>query len=108
MNVSHAAAIIGYEIFGRCARAQGFQARTLKPASVEVKEAMFAHIEEALTKAGFLDPENPLRMMRDVRRILNSAQLDDRDAKIVRGMFRKIGNMIRISRQRSRISPEDA
>ncbi len=36
-------------------------------------------------------------MMRDVRRIFNSALMDDRDIKIIRGIFRNIGNMVRIS-----------
>jgi tRNA C32,U32 (ribose-2'-O)-methylase TrmJ len=62
---------------------------------------MYEHIESVLLQAGFLDRSNPLRMMRDLRRILNSAEMADRDAKIVRGIFRKIGNMVRIAREKA-------
>ena len=50
-----------------------------------------------LIRSGFLDGTYPLRMMRDIRRILNSAELDDRDVKIIRGIFRTLGNMVRIA-----------
>jgi tRNA C32,U32 (ribose-2'-O)-methylase TrmJ len=69
---------------------------------VKVREEMYEHIEGVLLQAGFLDRSNPLRMMRDLRRILNSAEMGDRDAKIIRGIFRKIDNMMRISREKAR------
>jgi len=97
MNVAQAAAVVAYEIFKTARRPVGFQAKRLQPASVKAREDMYAHIESVLIRAGFLGRSNPLRMMRDVRRILNSAEMDDRDARIVRGIFRKIGNMIKIA-----------
>jgi len=102
MNLAQAAAIVGYEIFKIACRPVGFQARKKRPASSKVREDMYSHMETVLVRARFLDESNPLRMMRDVRRILNSAEMDDRDAKIVRGMFRKIGNMIRLADERIR------
>lgn len=102
MNLAQAAAVIGYEIFKIASRPVGFQARKIKPASSKVREDMYAHMEAVLVRARFLDESNPLRMMRDIRRILNSADMDDRDAKIIRGMFRKIGNMIRLADERIR------
>lgn len=95
MNVAHAVAVTVYEIFKIVCRPVGFQAHHTAPASVGSREEMFAHVERVLVRAGFLDKSNPLRMMRDIRRILNSAQLDDRDVTIIRGIFRKIGNMRR-------------
>ena len=102
MNVAQAAAITAYEIFKVACRPVGFQASTLRPASVKVREDMYEHIESVLLQAGFLDRSNPLRMMRDLRRILNSAEMGDRDAKIIRGIFRKIDNMMRIAREKGR------
>ena len=101
MNVAQAAAITAYEIFKVACRPVGFQAKTLRPASVKVREDMYEHIESVLLQAGFLDRSNPLRMMRDLRRILNSAEMGDRDAKIIRGIFRKIDNMMRIAREKA-------
>jgi tRNA (cytidine32/uridine32-2'-O)-methyltransferase len=103
MNVAHAAAVIAYEVFKAASVPVHFQAKKLIPASVEAREDMYEHIESVLIRAGFLDPANPLRMMRDVRRIFNSAAMDDRDVKIVRGIFRKISNMMRIADERVRV-----
>lgn len=97
MNVAHAAAVVAYELFTSSCRPIGFQARPFHTASLRAREEMYDHIERVLTRAKFLDEANPLLMMRDVRRILNSAAMDDRDVTIVRGIFRKIGNMIRIA-----------
>lgn len=100
MNVAHAAAVIAYEMFKVACRPVHFQAQKTTPASVKAREDMYEHIQDVLIRAGFLDAANPLRMMRDVRRILNSATLDARDVKIVRGMFRRIDNMMRLADER--------
>jgi len=97
LNVAHAAAIVGYEIFKMASRPVGYQVRTFQPASVNTREKMYEQMERVLTHAGFLDPSNPLRMMREIRRILNSATMDERDVTIVRGIFRKIGNLVRLN-----------
>ncbi|MEI7450355.1 MAG: RNA methyltransferase [Desulfomonile sp.] len=97
MNLAHAVAVIVYELFKVSCRPVGFQVRRFRPASAQVREEMYSHVETVLLRAGFLDQSNPLRMMRDIRRILNSAQMDDRDVQIIRGIFRKIGNMARIA-----------
>jgi TrmH family RNA methyltransferase len=97
MNVAHAAAVVAYELFSDSCRPIGFQARSFRAANVQAREEMFEHIEQVLTRAKFLNESNPSIMMRDVRRILNSAAMDDRDVTIVRGIFRKISNMIRIA-----------
>ncbi len=97
MNVAHAAAVVGYELFSISALPMGFQARRSTPATLAGLEEMYSHIELVLTRAGFLEPGNPLRMMRDIRRILNRAEMDERDVKIMRGIFRKMDNMARIA-----------
>jgi tRNA (cytidine32/uridine32-2'-O)-methyltransferase len=106
MNVAQATAVTAYEIFKIASQPVGFQARKMRPASAQVREDMFQHIESVLIRAGFLSATNPLRMMRDIRRILNSADMDDRDVKIVRGLFRKISNLIRIMDEKTEMFPE--
>ena len=91
MNIAHACVVTAYEIFKHACRPQGIQLRKYQPAAVEEREAMFEHIESVLVRAAFLEESNPLRMMRDIRRILNSAHMDDRDVRIIRGIFRKMG-----------------
>lgn len=101
MNVAHAAAIVAYEIFRVVCRPTGVQLLKRRPASIENREKMYSHVESVLLRAGFLDETSPLRMMRDIRRIFNSADLDDRDVTIIRGIFRKIGNAIRIQQSKT-------
>lgn len=102
MNVAHAVTVTGYEIFRRVCRPMGFRAQKFQPASNARREDMYAHIETVLIRAGFLDQANPLRMMRDLRRILNSARLDDRDVTIIRGIFRKMDTMMRLADEKIR------
>jgi tRNA (cytidine32/uridine32-2'-O)-methyltransferase len=96
MNVAVAAGIVAYELFRYCCRPVGFQTKKFKAAPIQSKEQMFSHIEEVLVNTGFAQPSNALRMMREIRRILNSAQMDNRDVAIFRGIFRKIANTLRI------------
>ncbi len=100
MNVAQAVVVTAYEIFKIASRPVGFQAKKIRPASTEVREAMYQHVQEVLAGSGFLK-SNPLHIMRDIRRILNSAQMDDRDVKIIRGIFRKIGNAVRIQKEKA-------
>jgi tRNA C32,U32 (ribose-2'-O)-methylase TrmJ len=102
MNIAHAAAVTAYEIYKIACRPVGFAVWKYTPASVRSREQMYDHIEAVLVRARFLEFSNPLRMMRDIRRILNSAQMDERDVKVVRGIFRKIGNAVRIQDEKIR------
>jgi TrmH family RNA methyltransferase len=101
MNIAQSCAVVFYEMFKIACRPINFQLRPGRPASVEELEGMFSHIESALEKVGFLRPWNHSEMMRDVRRILNAASLDERDVRMVRGMFRKIVNKVRTLENRS-------
>lgn len=102
LNVAQAIGIVSSEIFKNSCKPVGFQAIKRKPAQVQAKEEMYQHIEAVLIRAGFLPEDNPLRMMREIRRIFNSADMDERDVVIIRGMFRKMNNMIQIADQRIR------
>ncbi|MGC8657901.1 MAG: RNA methyltransferase [Desulfomonilaceae bacterium] len=101
MNLGQAAAVVCYELFKIASQPVGFQAVSFHPAPIESREQMFGHIERSLLKTGFLPRKNPLRMMRDVRRIFNSASMDERDVRIIRGIFRKFENAIRLAGQKA-------
>lgn len=97
MNLAQSVAVTAYEIFKAACKPVGFQVDRFKPVDSRTREDMYSHIETVLVRSGFLNISNPLRMMREIRRILDSARLDSRDAKIIRGVFRKIDGMIRIA-----------
>jgi TrmH family RNA methyltransferase len=53
-------------------------------------EKMYAHLEQLLLRIGFLDSNNPKRIMHTLRRIFGRASLVDRDVAILRGIFRQL------------------
>jgi TrmH family RNA methyltransferase len=53
-------------------------------------EKMYAHLEQLLLRIGFLDTNNPKRIMHTLRRIFGRADLVDRDVSILRGIFRQL------------------
>jgi tRNA/rRNA methyltransferase len=53
-------------------------------------EGMYNHLEELLLRIGFLDSNNPKRIMHTLRRIFGRANLGDRDVAILRGIFRQL------------------
>jgi TrmH family RNA methyltransferase len=59
-------------------------------ASHEEREAMYAHLEDALSAIGFLHEEAAEGMMRRIRRILGRAGLTSGDAKVLRGIARQV------------------
>ncbi len=88
LNLSHAVAVILWEMwFGGRDLPRGQSARVLAEASQV--DGMYRHLEEVLLEVGFLHPENPQRMIRALKKILNRAGLEDRDVRVIRGMLRQ-------------------
>ena len=56
------------------------------PASHDRIESMFDHLEQALVELGYLDPEQPKRLMSRLRRLLARAQPSDAEVDILRGI----------------------
>jgi tRNA/rRNA methyltransferase len=59
-------------------------------ASGEMLESMYQHMRQTLLDIGYLHPQNPDHILHAFRRIFGRALLQDRDVRIVRGMFSKI------------------
>jgi tRNA/rRNA methyltransferase len=53
-------------------------------------EAMYDHMENALMSCGFLNPQNPDHIMRAFRRIFARAGLDEREVRILQGLWSQI------------------
>lgn len=60
------------------------------PASVKQIEGMFGHLESALTAIGFLNPDNPKKLMPRLRRLFSRSQLETEEINILRGIARQI------------------
>ncbi len=50
-------------------------------------ENFYIHLEQSLTRSGFLDPENPRLLMRRLRRLFIKAELDQNEVNILRGIL---------------------
>jgi tRNA/rRNA methyltransferase len=53
-------------------------------------EAMFQHMRKTLTEIEYLDPQNPDHILRTFRRIFGRSGLDERDVRILRGLWSRI------------------
>jgi tRNA/rRNA methyltransferase len=88
LNLAQAVLIFVYELF-RCEG--GIMARPERqPAPGEEVETLYDHMERALLRIGFLNPQNPDHIMRTLRRIFARAELDSREVAVLRGMMAQI------------------
>jgi tRNA/rRNA methyltransferase len=88
LNLAQAVMIICYEIY-LASHHQEADSRTRRLATSDELEGMYYHMEEALLRIGFLDQNNPKRIMAVLRRIFSRARLNPREVKILRGICRQ-------------------
>jgi tRNA/rRNA methyltransferase len=80
--------VICYEIYVAIHQHEvSSEARRL--ATSEELDGMYYHMEETLLAIGFLDQNNPKRIMAVLRRIFSRARLNAREVKILRGICRQ-------------------
>lgn len=60
------------------------------PASHDVVEALMSHLHQTLHDIGYLDPVNPDRILRKIRRVFGRAGITDNEAAIFRGICRQM------------------
>ncbi len=89
MNLAQAVCVCLYE----CSKnldlgsAEGSSRMLADSANVE---AMFQHMRRTLTDIEYLDPQNPDHILRTFRRIFGRAGLDERETRILRGLWSRI------------------
>ena len=88
LNVAQAAVICLYELY--VAALAPVENRGIERARAEEIERLFDIMRHSLLKIGFLDSENPEHMLLAFRRIFGRAGLEDKDVRILTGMFRQI------------------
>lgn len=89
MNLAQAVSLCLYET------ANGNYEQVQEPgckrlASGETLESMYRHMRQTLLDIDYLDPNNPEHIIHAFRRIFGRALLNDREVRILRGMFRSI------------------
>jgi tRNA/rRNA methyltransferase len=88
LNVAQAAVICLYELY--VAALTPVEDSGIARARAEDIERLFDIMRPSLLKIGFLDSENPEHMLLAFRRIFGRAGLEDKDVRILTGMFRQI------------------
>ena len=87
MNLSHAVAILAYELYSR--QPQLALGREIQNARLSQIESFYKTLERDLIEIGFLKSPNPERLMITIRNILSRASLEARDVQILRGLLRQ-------------------
>ena len=87
LNLAHAVMVVSYVLF-RFSTEIPEKERRLAPA--EEVERMFEHMEKMLLRIGFLDPHNPKRIMRVLRRLFGRSQIAEREVQILQGIWSQI------------------
>ena len=88
LNVAQAAVICLYEIY--VASLTAIEHDGIERAQAKDIERLFDIMKNSLLKIGFLDSENPEHMLLAFRRIFGRTGLEDKDVRILTGMFRQI------------------
>jgi tRNA/rRNA methyltransferase len=94
LNLAQAVQIAAYECQRASRLGNGIDrppGRKTEPlASAEERERMFVHLEEALVKIDFIDPDNPRRLIQRMRRLFSRTELEAEEIAILRGICTQI------------------
>jgi len=90
LNLAQAVGLFAYEVAAARRSSRRAPAQTRTVATVEALEGLYAHLERVLTEIGFIEEQDPARMMNEVRRILSRRLPDPRDVRILRGILSKV------------------
>ncbi|MFQ5914966.1 MAG: RNA methyltransferase [Nitrospinota bacterium] len=90
LNLAMAVLIVCYEVFQGLRGASAQETAPSPLATAEDLAGLFGHMKDVLLEIGFLDPENPERMMTYLRRLLSRADLSPKDVRVLRGIFRQV------------------
>jgi TrmH family RNA methyltransferase len=63
---------------------------TLEPAPQDEVDGLMCHLEQSLLTIGFLDPQSPQRILRQLRRLFGRAGITANEVKILRGICRQM------------------
>ena len=93
LNLSQAAQVLAYEArmaAGGDTVAEAGVGFHGDAASVTQIDGMYAHLEEALVAIGFLNANNPKKLMPRLKRLFSRTQLETEEVNILRGIARAI------------------
>ena len=90
MNLAQAVTVCLYELDRAFSNSENVDVKPRTLASNAELEAMLQHMRHTLTEIEYLDPQNPNRILRTFRRAFARAELDEREVRILRGLWSRI------------------
>jgi len=87
LNLAQSVMVVCYELFKASMESPK---RSAQLAQAEQLERMFEHMEKTLLRIGFLDSNNPKRIMRALRRLFGRSQMDEREVRIFQGIWSQV------------------
>ena len=91
LNLAMAVQVLTYEIRSAQITAKVPEYESGQPAATAGEmEHFYAHLEQVITKSRFLDPENPRKLMRRLRRLFIRAKPDKNELNILRGILSSV------------------
>lgn len=87
LNLAMAVQVLTYEIRAWQSETKAEYEPDAPLATSDDMEHFYVHLEQVLTKTGFLDPENPRHLMRRLRRLFIRARPDQNEVNILRGIM---------------------
>jgi tRNA/rRNA methyltransferase len=89
LNVAAAVQVMCYELRMASSEVKPLKSESKTPlATSEDVEGFYQHLEETLIKIGFLNPQEPKKLMPRVRRIYARARLEKEEVNILRGILK--------------------
>jgi len=96
LNLAQAVMIVCYELF-KASIENPEKPVQLAPAAE--MERMFEHMEKTLLQIGFLDSNNPKRVMRVLRRLFGRSQVDEREVQILHGIWSQMDYYVKTGKK---------
>jgi len=95
LNLAQAVMVLSYEFFKASI---AIPKREIRLAQAEQMERMLEHMEKTLLRVGFLDCNNPRRIMRVMRRLFGRSQMSEREVQILHGIWSQVDHSLRRKR----------
>jgi len=104
LNLAQAVQVLAYELRLRLLESNpepNAQLKSDPPATAEQMEHFFGHLSQLLVDIDFHKGRSPVTIERRLRRLFSHANLDQREVRILRGIFDDAQRMARLAKERT-------
>ncbi len=87
LNLASAVQVMAYELRMALPKIEHLPQSMTVPASFDEIELFLRHLEQSMIGSGFLDPQEPKRLLQRMRRLFARARLEKEEVNILRGIL---------------------